>query len=433
MPRKTRAAAKAEDPVFADIDAPQDIALPPTPKREREPLRSITPNSVDSLDNERVGVEEMAKPKGKKGKKAAGKKKGKKDKVEKMDEQPEMIEETAEEPAEDAVEESPDATAAAKQEPAAVSEPNQEAIQDVKPSPTEERPASSLGRSSRMTRRQQTKVVEERKIADEEAPEPKAIAGELVLSPPEPVEADVPTLLEQSQDTTALSPTLQELPDRTKPEPLSLVASNATSRRTSQVEDPIEAIDLLEDEIDEVSKIIPNLDSPLSPVKPKRSSKMDITKPPKPATAAKGTVTRANKLATTTQPSATARVRALAEPRKPSAATTLSRSASTKTRPTSVIEPKTKDKEVLSEENGKPVDYLAVKRRPISMQFPTPPPPPKSKKPTTTSNFTLPGEAVAAKLKASRVERQKREEEEAAKKREFKARPVPTVSDIPGS
>jgi hypothetical protein len=37
----------------------------------------------------------------------------------------------------------------------------------------------------------------------------------------------------------------------------------------------------------------------------------------------------------------------------------------------------------------------------------------------------LPGDAIAAKLKAARAERLKREEEEAAKRKEFKARPVP--------
>ena len=41
--------------------------------------------------------------------------------------------------------------------------------------------------------------------------------------------------------------------------------------------------------------------------------------------------------------------------------------------------------------------------------------PAKSTKATTTSSFTLPGEAIAAKLKAQREERQKREEEAAAK------------------
>ncbi|KAF2771193.1 hypothetical protein EJ03DRAFT_372934 [Teratosphaeria nubilosa] len=74
------------------------------------------------------------------------------------------------------------------------------------------------------------------------------------------------------------------------------------------------------------------------------------------------------------------------------------------------------------------------KPRPISMSFPTPPPPPKSKKAPTSSAFQLPGEAVAAKLKAAREARLAKEAE-AAQKREstkeeprkptFKARPVP--------
>jgi hypothetical protein len=51
--------------------------------------------------------------------------------------------------------------------------------------------------------------------------------------------------------------------------------------------------------------------------------------------------------------------------------------------------------------------------------------PTKSTKPPTTSTFTLPGAAISAKLKAQREERQKREEENAREKREFKAKPVP--------
>lgn len=53
--------------------------------------------------------------------------------------------------------------------------------------------------------------------------------------------------------------------------------------------------------------------------------------------------------------------------------------------------------------------------------------PAKSEKPTTKSTFVLPGEAVAAKLKAQREERAKREEEAAAaaeKKNQNKTRPV---------
>jgi len=64
------------------------------------------------------------------------------------------------------------------------------------------------------------------------------------------------------------------------------------------------------------------------------------------------------------------------------------------------------------------------KPRPMSMSFPAPPPPPKSTKAPTQSTFTLPGEAVAAKLKAAREARALKESEE-GKKAAFKARPVP--------
>lgn len=53
----------------------------------------------------------------------------------------------------------------------------------------------------------------------------------------------------------------------------------------------------------------------------------------------------------------------------------------------------------------------------------------KSTKPVTTSTFALPGEAVAAKLKAQREERAKKEETpEEQPKKVFKARPVPKAS-----
>jgi hypothetical protein len=73
-------------------------------------------------------------------------------------------------------------------------------------------------------------------------------------------------------------------------------------------------------------------------------------------------------------------------------------------------------------------DYLAAKRRPISMQFPAPPAPIKSSKPPTKSTFVLPSEALEAKRKAARLEREERrrkEDEDIQKRREFKARPAP--------
>lgn len=72
------------------------------------------------------------------------------------------------------------------------------------------------------------------------------------------------------------------------------------------------------------------------------------------------------------------------------------------------------------------------KPRPMSISFPTPPAPLRSTKALTKSTFQLPGEAVAAKLKAAREERTKKEEEqkeEQNKRRDFKARPAPKMKD----
>ena len=68
-----------------------------------------------------------------------------------------------------------------------------------------------------------------------------------------------------------------------------------------------------------------------------------------------------------------------------------------------------------------------VNTKRISSIYKAPFRPAKSAKPPTRSNFELPGEAVARKLKEQREERLKRGGEEAAKKPAFKARLVPTT------
>ena len=71
------------------------------------------------------------------------------------------------------------------------------------------------------------------------------------------------------------------------------------------------------------------------------------------------------------------------------------------------------------------------KPRPMSMIFPTPPPLAKSKKAPTQSTFQLPGEVVAAKLKAAKEARTQKDAEDEKKKKEFKARPVPASMHRP--
>jgi hypothetical protein len=246
-------------------------------------------------------------------------------------------------------------------------------------------------------------------------------------------------VVEQLEDTQSSSASHAPQDATTEPatilQPLSAVISPVLSLK--QPEDPIDAIDALEDAIEEVGKILPDLDatSPIksraprtSPGPAKASAASKFTKDNATASGkvpSKSLLGRAssvrtgasNKLTNSTQPSATARMRVT-----PTTATTnsnpLARSPSTRARPTSVFASST------SSQAGKAPDYLATKRRPISVQFPTPPPPAKSTKQPTKATFQLPGEAIAAKLKAQRQERLKREEEEAAKRKAFKARPV---------
>jgi hypothetical protein len=76
------------------------------------------------------------------------------------------------------------------------------------------------------------------------------------------------------------------------------------------------------------------------------------------------------------------------------------------------------------------VDYLASKRRPISVSFPTPAPLPKGRAPTKAT-FQLSSNDVVAKLKVQKEERQKRETEGAVRKARPISMPPPPKSNKP--
>src|ERR1700761_9023535 len=199
--------------------------------------------------------------------------------------------------------------------------------------------------------------------------------------------------------------------------------------------DPIEAIDALEDALEEVGKILPAMEPNLpekpvkksAPVKGNPVKRTPMASAPKPGSnvvkpSAVAGNTKSSSLAKSTQPSALSRststratpiVKSTTNPRVSTAAkrqsmVILSKESNSSTTPASTT-----------------TDYLASKRRPISMQFPPPPPKIKSSKTPTRPTFTLPGDAILAKRKAMMEEKLKKEQEELAKKREFKARPVP--------
>ncbi|KAI4742538.1 hypothetical protein E4T50_07043 [Aureobasidium sp. EXF-12298] len=85
-----------------------------------------------------------------------------------------------------------------------------------------------------------------------------------------------------------------------------------------------------------------------------------------------------------------------------------------------------------STERGAPANIPHSKPRPMSMSFPTPPPPPKSSKAPTQSTFQLPGEAIAAKLKAEKEERLRRQAESGTTaKPTYKPPPPPKSTKAP--
>ncbi|KAI5250370.1 hypothetical protein E4T43_00113 [Aureobasidium subglaciale] len=84
-------------------------------------------------------------------------------------------------------------------------------------------------------------------------------------------------------------------------------------------------------------------------------------------------------------------------------------------------------------EPSNPADIPHSKPRPMSMSFPTPPPPPRSSKAPTQATFQLPGEAIAAKLKVDKEARLKRQAEAGtgSTKSTYKPPPPPKSSKPP--
>ncbi|KAK0251855.1 hypothetical protein LTS09_013083 [Friedmanniomyces endolithicus] len=187
---------------------------------------------------------------------------------------------------------------------------------------------------------------------------------------------------------------------------------------------PIDAMDALEDAVEKVSLEVPVVYS--TPEKPKSKKSVPIVRTTK-ASLLRLSMAQAETAAAAGRASATTR---------PRPSTLLGRTSSirhsiaTNTRSEAVgrrvPSAGTKKSDTTAETREKrDVIIPHSKPRPVSLSFPTPPPPPKSKKAPTTSTFQLPGEAVAAKLRAAREERTKKDTEEEQKKPAFKARPVP--------
>nr|OQO31910.1 hypothetical protein B0A51_01105 [Rachicladosporium sp. CCFEE 5018] len=308
-----------------------------------------------------------------------------------------------------------------------------------------------------------------RSTSNKENVEPGNSAQSPALAPMEPVveqgepmeSTPVHAMTPPPHNTHDAAP-MDNIREAADPEP-------AVSSVIVQQQSPIEALDALDEAVEKVTKEIPEVQA--SPEKKRKISvarKTSTTLKPAPivrptkASQARLSMAHGDKADTGKGPSlgrprpsttlgCTSSVRQSAAP-----TTTLGRSSSVRQ---STIQPTVADKRVTSTSSNtsnfrssrigseaprerKEVVIPHSKPRPISLSFPTPPPPPKSTKPATKSSFQLPGEAVAARLKAAREERQKQDAESgeksarsvsgnadvnAERKPGFKARPVPDM------
>ncbi|KXS97807.1 hypothetical protein AC578_10542 [Pseudocercospora eumusae] len=189
--------------------------------------------------------------------------------------------------------------------------------------------------------------------------------------------------------------------------------------------DAISAMDALDDEVEKINAEVPEVQT--SPEKPKTRKATPVVRTTKASQA---------RISLAHGPKEAAKVPALGRPRQSSARQSIAQSQlsqSTAKRVTSTSSAKSNPEHQDADVNveKKEVNIPHSKPRPMSLQFPTPPPPPKSTKAPTKSTFQLPGEAIAAKLKAAKEARLQKESEESTAKKTFKARPAPSFAKKP--
>ncbi|PSN68738.1 hypothetical protein BS50DRAFT_632622 [Corynespora cassiicola Philippines] len=300
-----------------------------------------------------------------------------------------------------------DATAGAQEENAEAAESpeeKQELTKDTEPSTAEDQKADTHeepeATASEVTSPIQITV---------ESQEPEAVAPSVEVTSelePKTLTADKPC---EEDSTPATSRTPSRAPSRSP--------SRSPAKTPMRLEQSFEAIDALEEALDNVGKAFGDFDGLDEEKSPKKARfPRDVTAPTARGDAAKksSAAPRVSKA-----PSAAAPKSLKPEKARPS----LGRAASTRAA-------SNKDKEA-RKGSAEVVDYLAAKRRPISMTFPAPPPPPKSTKAPTKPTFQLSSDAVAAKLKAQKEERLKREAEGQAPKARPLSMPPPPKSTKP--
>lgn len=203
------------------------------------------------------------------------------------------------------------------------------------------------------------------------------------------------------------------------------IRSRSPPKPALRIEDSVEAIDALEDALEEIAKELPDITEGglESPVKTKHIAPSKVH--------AKDSLKQSPKVQKNLN-SATLDTRKKAVPRKPAMHhqkpqnPKVLKGTYKKTcagHPTMLQSEPSSNPSV----NAKPRTTAKLAVKPSSISKPAFAPS-RSTKPPTKATFTLPGEAVAARLKAQKEERLKREEEAVREKAQFKARPAPRFS-----
>lgn len=222
--------------------------------------------------------------------------------------------------------------------------------------------------------------------------EAEAIAPSVqVTSEPEPK-----TLAAERPSDAASTPALSRTPSRR--------TSRSPSKSPMRIEESIEALDALEEALEDVGKAVSHFDNSREERSPRKKAAVKAPSTPN----ARTKTPRKTPVATRISKAPSAAPKSIKPP------------TSSLARASSVRAPPAKEARKGSTDT---VDYLASKRRPVSVNFPTPPPPPKGRAPTKAT-FQLSSDAVATKLKAQKEERQKREAEREAEGLPVKQRPI---------
>ncbi|KAJ4365225.1 hypothetical protein N0V83_008843 [Neocucurbitaria cava] len=410
---------------------------------ERAPLNEISPNASPDLGKHKEELPKKAPAKKTKGK--GGAKKGVKGKKGKTTEEEEQ--EAAEVPASDTAVavDSPVAdpsivvdhilpsneTVVAPSEPVRLTR-RQIAKQEEEELRQSQRTGSPLGdaepamESIEEERGAESQAVESREPQEELAGAPKTPQDPVLSTESEATATEAEHVETEGTNPSAVEAVAPSVEITSEPEPKTLaterpsddavtpVASRTPSRRASRspskspmrIEESIEALDALEEALENVEAVTSfnHSSDEVSPRKKAVTPKVGGKTPSK-------TPLAASRISRT--PSAAPKS---VKPTK----TSLARASSVRTAPS-------KDVRKGSTET---VDYLATKRRPISMSFPTPPPPPKGRAPTR-STFQLSSDAVAQKLKAEKEERLKRQAEGGPKPRPISMPPPPKSTKPP--